>query len=177
MNSFAGIFWLVLAQLQNQLFAEHLPVAACVRCLKEKEWKKWNSVFIVLSLTFFCGIARFSRGNKNKLRAFQPQKWKTRTASLKQNLMVLIKKKNLSVMQRRLIQTKVYYKLFYSVWEETSHKPLEVAAPKKLFWSVFVIDTTWFDRCFLFHVTIGRHCLHKFFVTQSYKYPENEKSF
>ena len=23
-----------------------------------------------------CGIARFSRGNKNKLRTFQPQKWK-----------------------------------------------------------------------------------------------------
>ena len=41
-----------------------------------KRWKKWNSVFIVLSLTFFCGIARFSRGNKNKLRTFQPQKWK-----------------------------------------------------------------------------------------------------
>ena len=40
-----------------------------------------------------CGIARFSRGNKNKLRTFQPQKWKKlRTASLKQNLLVLIKK-------------------------------------------------------------------------------------
>ena len=40
-----------------------------------------------------CGIARFSRGNKNKLRTFQPQnEKKLRTASLKQNLVVLIKK-------------------------------------------------------------------------------------
>ena len=50
MNSFAGIFWLVLAQLQNQFFVEHLPVAAYVRCLKEKEWKKWNSVFLLYSV-------------------------------------------------------------------------------------------------------------------------------
>ena len=43
-----------------------------------------------------CGIAKFSQGNKNKLRIFQPQKWKKtkqlRTASFKQNLLVLIKK-------------------------------------------------------------------------------------
>ena len=51
---FDQIFWLVLAQLHNGFFVEHLPVAAAfVRCLKEKEWKKWNSVFIALSLTFF----------------------------------------------------------------------------------------------------------------------------
>ena len=53
LNSFAGIFWLVLVQLQNRFFVEHLPVAAYVRCLKEKERKKLNSAFIVLSLTFF----------------------------------------------------------------------------------------------------------------------------
>ena len=34
-----------LLQLQNRFFVEHLPVTAYVRCLKEKEWKKWNSVF------------------------------------------------------------------------------------------------------------------------------------
>ena len=45
-NSFAGIFWLVLAQLQNCFYVEHLPVAAYVLCLREKEWKKWNSVFL-----------------------------------------------------------------------------------------------------------------------------------
>ena len=44
-----------------------------------------------------CGIAKFSQGNKNKLRTFQSQKWKKkkkklRTASFKQNLLVLIKK-------------------------------------------------------------------------------------
>ena len=80
MNSFAGIFWLVLAQLQNQFFVKHLPVAAYMCCLyallernRMKEMK--YCVFIVLSLIFFCGIARFSRGKKNKLRTFQPQKW------------------------------------------------------------------------------------------------------
>ena len=42
-----------------------------------------------------CGIAEFSRGNKNKLRTFHPQKWKKlRTVSLKQNLLVLIKKQS-----------------------------------------------------------------------------------
>ena len=51
LNSFAGIFLLVLAQLQNQFFVDHLPVAAYVRYLKEKEWKK--CVFIALNLTFF----------------------------------------------------------------------------------------------------------------------------
>ena len=96
MNSFAGNCWLVLAQLQNRFFIEHLPVAAYVRCLKEKKnessvWqKKWTAQSGIL-----CGIANFSRGNKNKLRTFQPQKWKIlRTASLKQNLLVLVKKTN-----------------------------------------------------------------------------------
>ena len=46
MNSFAGIFGLVLTQLQNWFFVEHLLVAAYVRCLKEKEWKKSNSVIL-----------------------------------------------------------------------------------------------------------------------------------
>ena len=36
-------------------------------------------------------------------------------------------------MQIRLIQTKVYYTLFHSVWKETSHKPLKVAAAKEVF--------------------------------------------
>ena len=61
-------------------------------------------------------------------------------------------------MQRRLIQTnKVSYKRFYSVRKETSHKPLKVAAPKKSFSSVYIIDTTCFKECFLFHVITGRH--------------------
>ena len=58
-------------------------------------------------------------------------------------------------MQKRLILTKVYYKLFYSVWKETSHKPLKVAAGNKSFPSVYTIDTTCFDECFLFHFITG----------------------
>ena len=49
-----------------------------------------------------CGIARFSRGNKKELRTFQPQKSKKkkiRTASLKQSLLVLLKK---SVIQKEI---------------------------------------------------------------------------
>ena len=72
-------------------------------------------------------------------------------------------------MLRRLVQTKVYYKLRYSVWKETSHKPLKVAAAKKSFQSMYNIETTCFDECFLLHVTTGRHYfLYKFIVTQRF---------
>ena len=56
--------------------------------------------------------------------------------------------------QRRLIQTKPYYKPFYSVWNGTSHKPLKVAAAKKSFPSVYVNDKTCFDE-YLFQVIRG----------------------
>ena len=45
-------------------------------------WKKKNErneivcFYCTQSDILLCGIARFSRGNKNKLRTFQPQKWK-----------------------------------------------------------------------------------------------------
>ena len=63
-------------------------------------WKKKNErneivcFYCIQSDILLCGIVRFSRGNKNKLRTFQSQKWKKklRTASLRQNLLVLIKK-------------------------------------------------------------------------------------
>ena len=95
LNSFAGIFWLVLAQLQNQFFAEHLPVAAYERCLKEKEWKKQSSVFIVLSLTFFFVALQLSVGEiRTNYEHFSPKNEnKIRKTSLKQNLLVLMKKK------------------------------------------------------------------------------------
>ena len=51
-------------------------------------------------------------------------------------------------MQRRLIQTETYYKLIYSVWKEASHNPLKVAAAKKSFPSMYIIDTTCFDEVF-----------------------------
>ena len=71
--------------------------------------------------------------------------------------------------QRRLIQTKVYYKLFYSVWKQTSHKPLKVAAAKKVFHKCVIIDKTCFDECFFFHVITERHYfLYKFSATQRF---------
>ena len=70
-------------------------------------------------------------------------------------------------MPRRLIQTKIYYKLFYSVSKEASYKPLIVAAAKRLFPSVFIIDTTCFDECFLFSVITEKSIfLHKVIVTK-----------
>ena len=42
-----------------------------------------------------------------------------------------------------------------AVSKETSHKPLKVAAAKKFFPIVFIIDTTCFDKCFLFHMITG----------------------
>ena len=60
-------------------------------------------------------------------------------------------------MKRRPVQNKVCCKLFYPVWKETSHKHLKVAAAKKSFPSLYIIDTICFDECFLFHVITGRH--------------------
>ena len=40
---------------------------------------------------------------------------------------------------------------------ETSHKPLKVEAAKNSFPGVYIIDTTCFDECFLFHVMTGRY--------------------
>ena len=47
--------------------------------------------------------------------------------------------------QRRLTQTKVYYKLLCSVRKELSHKPLKVTAAKRSFPSMYIIDKTCFD--------------------------------
>ena len=71
--------------------------------------------------------------------------------------------------QRRLIQTKANCKIFYSVWKETSQRPLKVAAAKKSFPSVCTIDTTCFDECFWFHVITGKkYFWYKFIVTQRF---------
>ena len=68
-----------------------------------------------------------------------------------------------------LMQTKVYFKLFYSVWKETSQKPLKVAAATTSFSGVCIIVKTCFDECFLLHIITGRHYfLYKFVVTQRF---------
>ena len=73
-------------------------------------------------------------------------------------------------MQRRLVKTKVYYILYYSVWKEAFHKPLRVAAAKKSFPSVYIIDTTCFHECFLSNVINARHLLYKFIIiTQKFR--------
>ena len=71
-------------------------------------------------------------------------------------------------MQGKLRQTKVYYKIFFSVSKEASHKPLKVAAAKKSFPNVFINDTICFDECFLFYVIIGNSIF-----TQIYRNPRS----
>ena len=50
--------------------------------------------------------------------------------------------------QRRLKQTKTYYKPSYSVWKETSHEPLKGAPTEKPILSVCTVDTACFDVFF-----------------------------
>lgn len=57
-------------------------------------------------------------------------------------------------MQRRLVQTKVATRFFYSVWKEATHKPLKINAAKNPFSSLFFIDTIRFDECFVFYVIL-----------------------
>ena len=66
------------------------PSSGCLCAFLER--KKMKYCFYCAQSGILCGIANFSQGKKNKL-TFLPQKWKIlRTASLKQNLLVLIKK-------------------------------------------------------------------------------------
>ena len=62
--------------------------------------------------------------------------------------------------RRRLIQTK-YTASFFTVWKETTRKPSKLATAKNIFSSVYVIVTTCFNKCFLFHAIIGRHNFYK----------------
>ena len=77
--------------------------------------------------------------------------WKTKFSSHNQYLFGLLSSRN----AKRLVETKAHYIFCYSVWKETSRKPLTVAATKKSFPSVYVINITCFDECFLSHVIIG----------------------
>ena len=48
----------------------------CAAWKKKNERKKIVCFYSTKPDILLCGIARFSRENKNKLRTFQPQKWK-----------------------------------------------------------------------------------------------------
>ena len=107
--------------------------------------------------------------------------WKTKSSSYKQYLFGLHFSRNAMnslCFSRREGQintvykkkTKVYYKSFYPVCKETPHRPLKVAAAKKYFSSVHIIDTTCFDECFLIFI-LGDN-LKTLFFTQIYCYPE-----
>ena len=54
--------------------------------------------------------------------------------------------------QKKLNQIKACHVLFYVTWKETTHKPLKLAAAKRLFSSVYIIGTTCFNECFSVYV-------------------------
>ena len=94
---FERIFWLVFAQLQNGFFVEHLPVASYVHFIKEKGWKKWNSVFLLYSVwhsSLWHWKVQSGKAEQIKNISASKNEKKVRTASLKLNLLVLIKKKS-----------------------------------------------------------------------------------
>ena len=59
-------------------------------------------------------------------------------------------------MQRKLLQKSIV-QVFYFLRIETTHNLSKVAAAKKVLSTVYVIDTTCFNECFLFHVITRRH--------------------
>ena len=55
-------------------------------------------------------------------------------------------------MWKRFMQTKVYMS-FFTMSEKKNSQTFKIAAAKSFFSNVYVIDTTCFDECFLFHVS------------------------
>ena len=66
-----------------------------------------------------------------------------------------------SIKAKKTCTDKSTLQAFYSVQIETTHKPSKVAAAKIYFFSVYVIDATCFDECFLIHVITGRRFFSK----------------
>ena len=88
--------------------------------------------------------------------------WKTKFSSHKHYLFGLLFSRN----AKKTMQTKVYYQLFYCLKRNIS-QTLKSSSCKKSFPSVYIMDTTCFDECFLFRVITGRHSfLYKLIVTQ-----------
>ena len=54
---------------------------------------------------------------------------------------------------------KIFYKFFYSLWKGRTHKPSKVAATKTFLFSVYVVGTICFNKCFLFHMITKRNSL------------------
>ena len=64
--------------------------------------------------------------------------------------------------QRRFIQTKIYYKFFLLYLEKNKSQIFKsIATAKNLFSSVYVVGTNCFAELFLFHVATGRQCFYK----------------
>ena len=58
-----------------------------------------------------------------------------------------------------------YTTSFLLCLKRTSQKPLKVTAAKQFFPSMYIINKTWLDLCFLFHIITERHYLLKKFNT------------
>ena len=86
--------------------SQWLPMCAAWRKKNERNEIVW--FYCTQSDILLCGIARFSQGNKNKLRTFQPQKWnKIKNSQLQTKYTGSYNKKECS--EIKLLQTTRFY--------------------------------------------------------------------
>ena len=52
-----------------------------------------------------------------------------------------------------------YSTSFFTLWKGRTHKPSKVAATKTFLFSVYVVGTICFNKCFLFHMITKRNSL------------------
>ena len=91
--------------------------------------------------------------------------WKSKFSSSKQYLFGLLFSRN----AKETHTDQSILQIFLLSLKKNISQTFKTAAPKKSFPNAYIIDTTFFDECFLFHVIIGRHYfLYIFIVTQRF---------
>ena len=90
--------------------------------------------------------------------------WKTKFCSHQQYLVGLLFSRNVKKVHtdQSILQT------FLFCLKRNVSQVFDSSSWKKSFSNVYIIDTTWFDECFWFHVITGRHYFYKCIVTQRF---------
>ena len=130
-----------LKELQNYITTNYY-------CVRHKNRRKHNQHFKPL---FFQAYLHF--GTSNLLSTY-------RKTSLIRIISIHLVLLSLEI-QRRVIQTKYTPSFFPLFKKEATPKPSNVATAKNIFSSVYILVTTCFDKCFLFHVITGRRYFYK----------------
>ena len=129
--------------------------------------KNWNRIFFF----FFLHLPQNRRKHNQpfKMLSFKPNSHfgPSNLKSTSRKLNVLLIKRSFECSYHETIIRSYYISIhickkvgnsfFYSFWKVTTHKFSNAAAAKNVFSSAYVIGTTYFDECFLFHVITGRH--------------------